>query len=155
MQKFPYLLILLFVSKVANARPIFFFHGLGISCAEMASYEDKDCICIKTGENGLTSAYSIFDQAKTGCKELTKKIFPKSGNTPLPKFQAGFTLVGWSQGGLIARLVFQTCAKIRPLIKRLYTFGTPNLGIESLPIIEPNFGGSVSSAIKVMNRVIE
>lgn len=42
----------------------------------------------------------------------------------------GFILIGFSQGGLIARLIYAVCPQMKELVKVLVTVGTPNLGTE-------------------------
>jgi hypothetical protein len=87
-------------------------------------------ICIETGANN-ESRLQIEKQAKIGCSTLKETIFKKG--LIRPEFQYGFHLVGHSQGGLIARQVFESCPEIRPYVATITTDGTPNLGVEKLP----------------------
>jgi hypothetical protein len=109
-------------------RPIFVFHGLGDSCKQM----NKPFECIETGAGLFDSIADLMVQGETACNTLVKKIFDDK-ETVKDEFSYGFHLIGYSQGGLIVRIVFHFCPRIRKYIKRILTFGSPHLGIESLP----------------------
>ena len=75
--------------------------------------------CIEVGEGAATSMFDSFDwQASAICHRLH--------NDPDFAGQA-IHLVGFSQGGLLARAVVQRCPDLH--VKTLFTFGTPHNGI--------------------------
>lgn len=49
-----------------------------------------------------------------------------------------FTLIGYSQGGLVARWLFNFCKGVSDKVKRLVTIGTPNLGIYHINLLFPS-----------------
>lgn len=112
-------------------RPVRAFHGLGGECfktSKAVPYRK----CVETGNGFFGSTDNLYDQATKGCKLLEEEMFDKDGNIT-EKFKYGFHLEGKSQGGLIARLIFHTCPKVRPWVRRILTYGTPNLGVDKLP----------------------
>ena len=67
---------------------------------------------------------SSFDaQVDYACKKLEKEQ---------ETLKDGFTLIGFSQGGLIARGVLQKC-EVGKYIRRLITFGAPHSGVALIP----------------------
>jgi len=86
--------------------------------------------CIETGA-GLSSRELIDKQAVDGCTKITALIF--EGDKIREEYQWGFHLIGYSQGGLIARWLFMKCDKVRPYVATISTNGSPNLGVEKIP----------------------
>jgi len=130
-------------------RPTRYFHGMGASCPKVSSPEAIRK-CIETGSGLLGSIKSLYNQAAVGCEQLKSEIFDKNNNVRA-KFVNGFHLEGVSQGGMVARLVFHTCHKIRPLVRRILTYGTPNLGIDEFPTLS----GFKKVAMKVALTLIK
>lgn len=118
-------------TNVLKQRPILYFHGYGVSCSpdENKVWNRK---CIEVGSGIFGSLASLYDQTRIACEILTAEIFDEK-NEVNSDFKYGFHLQGISQGGLIARLVFHLCPKVRPHVKTLLTVGTPNLGINTKP----------------------
>lgn len=148
----PLFFVLLCFSRLPT-RPRIYFHGLGGECPEFefdSDYLPKDLltnliqeemnvsICVETGAGGMASAKDLRKQAELACFKLQSILFSEKGLNYI--FEFGFHLVGFSQGGLIARLVYQTCPWVVPHVATLTTIGTPNLGIDRLPD-QHKFGG--------------
>lgn len=128
--------ILLIASKNSlTQRKRRLFHGMGSSCTmEDYTSTNLEAKCIETGSGPIYSIYSIKYQGQVGCQILKDEIKEYKN-----VFKSGLYLIGLSQGGLIARWIYKHCDTyilkhpIRPFIKRIFTFGTPNLGISNLP----------------------
>jgi hypothetical protein len=118
------------LSKILFQRRVFVFHGLGISCSELGRIPVGHCI--ETGAGFFDSSDNILRQGEIGCAILKKEILDENGRVH-QLYSNGFHLVGFSQGGLIVRAIFQICFEIRPYVKRILTFGTPHLGITAFP----------------------
>ena len=120
---------LLFLSEaegVLDPRPVRIFHGLGDDCKN--HYEIKENFkCVETGADIQSITKSIESQAIKGCLFLKSEIVT---------LKPGFYVIGFSQGGLIARWIQLHCKEIAPLIKRMVLVGTPNLGMNKLPSSE-------------------
>ncbi len=112
-------------------RPIRVFHGLGSECFEI-NPDFPFRKCIETGAGFFKSRENLIIQALSACDILEEEIYDSKGKVT-EEFKNGFHLEGRSQGGLIARMVFQYCPKVRPLVRRILTIGTPNLGVNKLP----------------------
>jgi len=90
----------------------------------------------------LTIAQSCVDKKKndSGQEVLVLKQRPifrfhgLFGQCINDRYKYGFQLLGLSQGGLIARVVFQLCPSIRPYVKFLMTIGTPNMGTQKVDL---------------------
>ena len=119
--------LLFFYSNQQNLdpRPVRIFHGLGDDCLNHDyQNENENFKCIETGAGGKSYTKSIKAQALKGCKQLKNEI-----KTLMPSFY----VIGFSQGGLIARWIQLHCEGVGPLIKRMVLVGTPNLGMKKLP----------------------
>lgn len=145
-----FLLFLTITSSTLSQKPIMrWIHGIGSNCLlenetfkpHFASYNAS---CIETTMGFLTS---FPDQIKLACKSLQSEK---------ETLKSGFTLIGISQGGLIARAVLQKC-EIGKYIKRLITIGGPHNGVAVIPNLGPNnFANIIIQACfyeLVMNRV--
>jgi len=102
-------------------------HGLNAPCIlqNLAKYfPGFDIKCIETG---LGSVGSFDEQIAKGCSLLEKEA---------DYLAQGFTLVGFSQGGLIARGIVQRC-DIGKHARRLITIGGPHMGVAIVPFTEP------------------
>lgn len=108
---------------VLKPRPIRQFHGILGNCNQFEN-------CVETGAD-FDTLFDLHRQAKVGCEKLKTEIFDANG-TIVEEFKYGFHVVGHSQGGILARLVYMLCEEIRPLIRTLSTYGTPNGGMRRL-----------------------
>lgn len=105
-------------------------HGINDTCEGerrvmaflFAGYDAK---CIETTRGQITS---FATQIQIACDFLEAEIETLKG---------GFTLVGMSQGGLIARGVLQKC-NAGQYVRRLLTFGTPHQGVALIPGTGPS-----------------
>lgn len=170
MQKLTFFIILgLSLAASLPRRPRFVFHGLGDDCRAISDSLDNDSpksgksaayvedpeadeICVETGAGVCGSTTELRKQAKIACTKLNNLVFEKDGKVK-PQFQFGFHFVGHSQGGLIARLVFHNCEKIRPLVATIISNGTPNVGMSKLPDFTKLGMEEGSVAAHVMNAL--
>lgn len=104
-------------------RPVRIFHGLGDDCRNHFEL-NENCKCVETGAEIQSITKSIERQAIKGCLFLKNEI---------EILKPSFYVIGFSQGGLIARWIQLHCKEIAPLIKRMVLVGTPNLGLSRLP----------------------
>lgn len=111
-------------------RPVLFFHDFGKSCESESL--SKLFHCIETGADLIDSTVNIHEQAKIGCQLIKRLIGYKDKNVK-KKFKDGFHFLGFGQGGLIARAIYNYCDEVRHLVKRIMTAGTPNLGVSEIP----------------------
>ena len=135
-------------------RPRFFFHGLNANCPfgqrkmKGVQFLDENHnelrnrmateYCIETGvfTNSMTN---LETQAQDACDQIKKIVIDNSG-TVRTEFLFGFHILGYSQGGLLARILYKTCDRIRPYIVTLITDGSPNLGLNTPPdLTQPIF----------------
>ena len=119
----PSLLFFIGCLEVLGRRPVRVFHGLGRDC-KSETYLPENYKCVETGGEINSFLKSIKDQAIKGCEKLKKEI---------DILKPSFYVIGFSQGGLIARWIQLHCEGVGPLIKRMVLVGTPNLGIDKLP----------------------
>lgn len=116
---------------LSRAAPIVrWIHGINDSCARDISsikklLPDFDVQCVETSRGQIGS---LIHEIEKGCQELEKEI---------DHLSAGFTLVGMSQGGLIARAIYQTCS-VGKYVRRLLTFGSPHNGVALIPHTKPD-----------------
>jgi hypothetical protein len=109
-------------------RPIIMIHGWGEKCPENGELIE----CIETGAGFKDSSVDLFKQAERACEILIVMILDNNRNVK-DRYKYGFHFIGYSQGGLIVRIVFHNCYEIRIYVKRILTFGSPHLGIDRLP----------------------
>lgn len=120
---FPIIFILYAHQAIIQERPVRIFHGLGDSCTNHAYHVDP-YKCIETGAGNDSLSLSIEKQGMEGCRLLQSEI-----DTLKPSFY----VLGYSQGGLIARWIQLHCKEVRGMIKRMVLIGAPNLGMDELP----------------------
>lgn len=123
-------LTILFLLQKTHPLPLMrFLHGLGSNCilenftfkTHFKNYSSK---CIGTTMGIFTPFES---QIKIACDQL---------NAETDLLKDGFTLIGISQGGLIARAVLQRC-EIGKFVKRLITIGGTHKGVAVIPRTNP------------------
>eukprot|EP00347_Sterkiella_histriomuscorum_P012903 403366776 len=111
--------------------PIVFIHGLSTNCTlqEPLMTQISDMMnnsvyysCVEIGNGNETSWYTpLFDQTKEACQKLMDHpVYSKEK----------VNIIGYSQGGLIARALVETCPAIK--FRKLITFGTPHGGIAAV-----------------------
>ena len=130
-----FLSIMLFT--LSASKPVArWIHGLGSNCILESGvkkyFKGMDIECIETGAGYISSFESQYQAA---CSRLEKQEEVLKG---------GFTLMGFSQGGLLARAVLQRCS-IGKYIRRLVTFGGPHSGVSIIPF---------TSASNFMNKSV-
>jgi len=129
-----FLIIIINIFKNANSHPVALFHGIGDACnfaplIQLTNYlKEKlntEVKCIEIG-NGFVSSW--FMQFSKQAEEACEKI--KSDEA----FQNNFSVVGISQGSLIARYIVQKC-EIKGQVVNFVAINGPQMGIGSLPKI--------------------
>ncbi len=127
------ILFLLSVSSVycSSGLPIAVFHGIGDFCLNpgmisITHYFGKQVgsysRCIESGGaffDFITSFEYQFEKSCTAIKED-------------PNFQGDFSVVGLSQGALLARAVIQRC-DMKGRVKRFVSVGGPHAGVAKFP----------------------
>jgi palmitoyl-protein thioesterase len=89
--------------------------------AEMLNTTAK---CIWIGSGSMSSVFMDFEQqGEAACKQLEDD----------PDFQGEFSVVGNSQGGLIARYVVEKCKYLKGKVRNFVSFGGPHMGVGKLP----------------------
>lgn len=121
--------------------PVAIFHGLGHSCAEEGMVNFTQYLgeqlgtytrCVEIGTGSFSSyVMSLTEQVNEACNKI------KSDSN----YAAGLNVVGFSQGGIIARGVFQKCSGLS--IQVVNTVGSPNMGVDKIPNCEIGFSCKV------------
>lgn len=115
----------------SKALPVAVFHGLGDACIfpgmlRLTNYFSRQLNtysrCIETGGNILDWFTNFHYQAKKGCERL------KSDKN----FHKEFSVVGLSQGSLLARYIIETC-DMPGTVKNYISIGGPQMGVGKLP----------------------
>ena len=108
--------------------PVLVLHGLNGNCNQIHSWVEMtgDAIehqavvkCIEIGDGNITSIFEMMPlQVATMCHKIHND----------PDFAGKeMSIVGISQGGLIARSVVEQCEGLK--IHTLFTFGSPHMGV--------------------------
>jgi palmitoyl-protein thioesterase len=123
------ILTLFMISFTSSKHVARWIHGLGSNCILESGvkryFKGMDIACIETGAGYISSFESQYNAA---CSKLEKEVDVLKG---------GFTLMGFSQGGLLARAVLQRCS-VGQYIRRLVTFGGPHSGVAIIPFTSSN-----------------
>ena len=128
-----YLLFGLLVLSTIAIKPVAIFHGFGDACVNggmksfaklIADTSGVEAKCVETGWIGTTASFfkDFGDQGKYACKQIKKNKL----------FKNGFSVLGISQGGLIARYVVENCPGAEP-VRHMITFGAPHAGTAAVP----------------------
>lgn len=127
-----------------KAVPVAVFAGFGDECdfpgmkkftQFFADSLNTTAKCIWIGYGSLSSIFSNFkSQGEAACKALEED----------PDFQGEFSVVGNSQGGLLARYVVEKCKNLKGKVRNLVTFGGPHMGVGKIPHC---FNGFICDAI--------
>ncbi|CAG9332762.1 unnamed protein product [Blepharisma stoltei] len=118
----------------SSALPILFFHGINGACTDSNYVEFGDYLreqlgtyvsCIEIGNGAQSSILmSMTDQVNEACTKVKAD----------PNYQGSFNLIGISQGGIVARGVFQHCSGLQ--VNNLITIGSPVMGVNKFPSCE-------------------
>lgn len=124
--------------------PIAVFAGFGDECdfpgmkhftQYFADSLNTTAKCIWIGYGSLSSIFMNFEeQGQAACKQIEND----------PDFQGEFSVVGNSQGGLIARYVVEKCKNLKGRVRNFVTFGAPHMGVGKIPHC---FSGFICDAI--------
>ena len=111
--------------------PVAIFHGIGDSCksngmkiiTKLTQNNVEDYAkCIESA-GGIKDFFApMKDQAKNACDELKKD----------ENFQNEFSILSFSQGGLIARYIIEKC-DMKGYVKKFVSFGGPLMGTSKVP----------------------
>ncbi len=121
--------LILFIS---HSYPVAIFHGFGDSCSfygmqsftnYISSALNTHAECIEIGDGSLSSISMKFSlQAESACSSLKSN----------PKFKGNISVLGLSQGALIARYIIESC-DFGGEVKRYVSIGGPQMGVGVLP----------------------
>ena len=113
-------------------------------------------ICVESGD-GATSVLSSMNDQVTKAAVHINKVYEDPDYSE--QFKKGVYFLGLSQGGIIARIVFNQFPGISNFVRRIITFGTPHSGVDQvagaleggLPgfldwLVKTSFGSWLSSA---------
>lgn len=136
-------------AKNDKVPPIAVFAGFGDECdfpgmqrftQFFADRLNTTAKCIWIGYGSWSSIFMNFEkQGEAACKQIEND----------PVFQGEFSVVGNSQGGLLARYVIEKCKNLRGRVRNYVSFGAPQRGVGKLPHC---FHGIICDAI---NYVID
>lgn len=124
-------------SVAAAPAPVAVFHGFGDECNFPGMYDIVQhmgtkmgtyvkCIEIGTDSFGSGSFNSIFLEMPKQGVEACNKIKAD------PHFQDEFSVMGLSQGGLLARYIAEECDTAKP-VRNILTAGGPHMGVAKVP----------------------
>lgn len=121
------LLFILILFQYIYSLPIAVFHGINDNCGgwmqNWTNYIGKKtnsyAKCIESGENLHSVLTGIKSQGETACNIINST------------FHEDFIIVGFSQGGLIARYILEMC-NLKGKVVKLITVGTPHMGVEKM-----------------------
>jgi len=129
------IILLSLISSVYSSYPVAIFHGIGDSCSNrhseiLARFFTNNlggayAKCIETGGGSLDWVTSFRSQAEKACEDINNDA----------NFAGDFSVVGISQGSLIARYVIQAC-EMKGRVKRFISIGGPQMGVAKVPQCE-------------------
>lgn len=127
-----FILIFSLILCVQSPLPVAVFHGIGDACdfpgtTDFVDYlKEKlhtDVKCIEQGNGFFTSWFTkFFKQTEMACDSIK--------NDPI--FQEDFSVLGISQGSLIARYIIQKC-DMKGKVKNFVSIAGPHMGIAGIP----------------------
>jgi palmitoyl-protein thioesterase len=119
-------------SSLNSTLPVAVFHGNGDACDFPGTTDFVDylkeklnttVVCFEQGNGFLTSWFTKFQrQAEMACESVKNH----------PAFQGDFSVLGISQGTLLARYVIQKC-DIKGKVKNFVSINGPHMGIAGIP----------------------
>ena len=120
-------------TKTEKVPPIAIFAGFGDECnfpgmkrftKYFADKLNTTSKWIWIGYGSLSSIFMNFKkQGEEACKQIEKDL----------SFEGEFSVVGNSQGGLIARYVVEKCKNLKGKVRNYVSFGAPQMGVSKLP----------------------
>jgi len=125
------LLITLSTISCSSGIPIAIFHGIGDSCSnggmdQITKYFGRKVgaysVCIETAGGFFDFVTSFESQYENACKQVKAD----------PNLQGEFSVVGLSQGALLARAIIQRC-DMKGRVKRFVSIGGPQAGVAKIP----------------------
>lgn len=132
MDKTQLLIFIVSIGLSLAAYPVAIFHGIGDACENRGMREITEYFssqlggvyakCIESA-GGVNDWFTSFiSQAKKSCEEIKKD----------ENFQGDFSVVGISQGSLLARYVIESC-DMPGRVKRYVSIGGPQMGVAKFP----------------------
>lgn len=118
----------LLIALSTQTAPVAVFHGLGDACINSGMNEFTKFIGKELGvvshcfETGKGFSESMNHQVEKACDEIKKH----------KDFQGDFSVIGLSQGGLIARYIVEEC-NTAGKVKNLVSVGGPQMGVAKFP----------------------
>jgi palmitoyl-protein thioesterase len=81
-------------------------------------------VCVEVGNGASTSLFLNFSkQVEEACDKISQD----------PRLQGNVSVIGLSQGALIARAVIQNCPTYRGTVNRYLSIGGPHMGVARIP----------------------
>lgn len=126
------ILVIALFKLCLSGNPIAVFHGLGDDCnnsgiKEIAQYLGEESgsysSCVESGAGFWSVARSIIHQAEKACENIKKDKAYKDQE---------ISVVGLSQGGLIARYIAEEC-DFGGSVKTIISIGSPQMGTADIP----------------------
>ena len=126
-----YILLFIILSYQVLALPVAVIHGFYDTCdsnfyhtlIKVLNYNVYDYVkCLESGEGSKSLSLSFEEQCKKACEEIKSD----------PQFKSDFSILGFSQGGVIARYIIQKC-DMEGRVKKLVSFGGPMMGTSKVP----------------------
>ncbi len=124
-------LLIITIIHIIKPVPVAIFHGIGDNCksngmkiiTKLTQNNVEDYAkCIESA-GGIKDFFKpIKDQAKNACNEIKKD----------ENFQNEFSILSFSQGGLIARYIIEKC-DMKGYVKKFVSFGGPLMGTSKVP----------------------
>ena len=140
------LLSVILISFTTCSLPVAIFHGIGDSCSNggmnnIANYFSNNLNgtyvkCIETGGSTNDFFTSFANQAKLGCDAIRSD----------KNFSGEFSVVGISQGALLARYIIQVC-NMPGIVKRYVSIGGPQMGVSKFPHCDSGFLCSIVNSL--------
>ena len=112
--------------------PVLIIHRLGYSCSgdymthlinKINSTLNAYAECIESGGYVTDFVTSILTQSKKLCQSIQNNSH----------FQGNFSIVSFSQGGLIGRYIIEEC-EMKGTVRRYIAIGTPQRGVAKIPL---------------------
>ncbi len=130
---FQYICIFTVIISINSASlPVAIFHGISDSCifpgmSRITNFFSTQLggvysVCIESGGGPLDWFTSFHFQAEKACEKVKND----------PNLQGEFSVVGISQGALIARYIIEKC-EMKGTVKRYVSIGGPQMGVGSFP----------------------
>lgn len=126
------LILTILFSYTLATDPVLIVHRLGYSCNgsymthlinKINSTLNAYAECIESGGYVTDFVTSILTQSKKVCEAI-------KNNT---HFQGNFSIVSFSQGGLIGRYIIEEC-EMKGRVKKYIAIGTPQRGVGKIPL---------------------